>query len=526
MRRLSLVPRPASLAVAGAFLAGSALRFIHLSQVPPSLYCDEAFHGYQAYSLLLTGADSRGVAWPLFFDIFGVGWEEPLYIYLTMLPVSLLGNTEAAVRVVAAAAGSAAILAVAWLAARMAGRLAGAVAALTMAFSPWALQLSRVGFQASLLPLFLAAGAGALLRAVPGGETERGGRESPRTAWLAAGMLVLSVGLYTYVAARGVIPLLLLGFVALHAGPLWRLPTGGKIAAAAALAVPLLPLAVFALSPEGMERFQDVGLATRMGGPAAVARFFSNYAGYYSPSFLLTDGDQNLRHSAAGFGMLHAHDLALLVVGLLAVLVRRRPADLFMAWWLAVAPLGAALTADPGHAVRAIGAVPAVHALAGVGAGALFGPGRVLDLRRLAGQGVAVVLLAGAAVSTGVYLRHYFVEYPVYSAPAWQYGLEEAYRRVEELKNDHDSVYVTRAEDFPYIHRLYLLEFPPSRYQERGFRGTPYLFDEPVFYRGDLIPGRKNPLFLLRPHELEGSGLEAREVIPNPDGSAAFVLAW
>ena len=63
-----------------ATLIAAALRFTHLGTVPVSVYCDEAFHGYEAQSLLTTGKDTRGISFPFFFDIFGKGWGEPLYI--------------------------------------------------------------------------------------------------------------------------------------------------------------------------------------------------------------------------------------------------------------------------------------------------------------------------------------------------------------------------------------------------------------------------------------------------------------
>ncbi len=512
--------RGAWLCVALAFVVGGALRFVSLGGVPPALYCDEAFQGYQAYSLLLTGADARGIAWPLFFDTFGIGWEEPLYIYLTMIPVALLGTTVEATRIVAASAGTLTILAVAWLALRVSGPWAGAAAALVTAISPWAFHFSRVGFQASLLPLLLAAGAAALLEGV------RGGAPSIRPAWIAAGLALLAASLYTYVAARGIVPLLLAGFVALHFGALRRLGNLRLAAIALGFLVAALPLMLFALSPEGMERFRDVGLATWLGGAEAAGRFVSNYLSYFSLPFLLSEGDPNPRHSVAGFGVLHAHDLALILAGIAGALKLRRPGQLLLVWWAFTAPLGAAMTVDAAHAVRSIGASPAAFALAGSGAAALFAGTGPLGMRRRRGVVLLALLTAGAVASGTIYFHHYFVIYPVESAAAWQFGLEEAFREIEARAPEHDSIYVTRAEDFPWIHRLYLFAFPPAIYQQSRFETTKYRFDEPIFYRGGRLPGRLRPIFLLEPAELAASGMEARRTILRPDGSPAFVIAW
>src|SRR5437899_3625044 len=92
-----------------ATLIAGALRLASLGTVPDFLYCDDAFSGYEAFCILLTGHDSRGVLLPFFFDIFGKGWGEPLYIYLTVPAVALFGLTPLAVRLVAALAGTFAV---------------------------------------------------------------------------------------------------------------------------------------------------------------------------------------------------------------------------------------------------------------------------------------------------------------------------------------------------------------------------------------------------------------------------------
>lgn len=529
--RLRLMRRPWLPLVLLVTLLGAFLRFWELSSVPPALYCDEAFQGYEAFSLLSTGADSRGVRLPLFFSIFGVGWQEPLYIYLTTLSISILGTTAGAARAVAAAAGTLAVPAVAWLAFRLRGGPAALSAALLIAFSPWALQFSRIGFQASLLPLLLGAGAAALLQGAEGrlDRPRSEGRGPGRGAsfpLLILGVVLMASSLYAYVATRLLVPLLLAGFAVAFLPALRRLGVARLALLVLLMALLAAPIAAFSLTEEGRARMQDVGLTARYGGEAAAGRFISNYLSYWGPGFLLTEGDPNPRHSVQGYGMMHVPGLLLLVAGVAAALVRRRPADLFLLWWLAIAPLPGALAADPAHAVRAIGILPALYALAGGGAAALFGPGGVFHPGRLLGRAALALIVLVALLSWSLYLHAYFVVYPVHSAPAWQYGLRQAYEAAEARSGEHDVIYVTRLEDFPWIHRLYLFAFPPSEYQEKGWEGTGYLFDEPVFYGRGVIPGRESPLFILKPEEVPGEGLRGRQVVTYPDGAPAFVIAW
>src|SRR3989304_8212838 len=89
-------------------LLGIFFFFHKLSSIPPGIYVDEALHGYSAYSILETGKDEYGKAFPLVFRLYG-SYNEPLYIYLTTLPRKLWGLTAFSVRSIAALSGLALI---------------------------------------------------------------------------------------------------------------------------------------------------------------------------------------------------------------------------------------------------------------------------------------------------------------------------------------------------------------------------------------------------------------------------------
>lgn len=516
-----------------ATLIAAALRFTHLGTVPVSLYCDEAFHGYEAHSLLTTGKDTRGVSFPFFFDIFGKGWGEPLYIYLTIPSVALFGLTAFACRFVAALAGSLAVTATGLMTAALVphGRRAGLAAAFLMAVSPWSFHLSRVAFQASLLPLTLAAGFWLAARALKG-DASRGGMV--RALPLLAAAITLGLSLYTYTISRLILPLLLAGFALLHRK---RIAAAGRPVVVALLAGALIatPIVVFTFTEQGRQRFSDVSLFSRSADrPAPESRdlittITGNYLSYYSPRFLVTEGDPNGRHSIRGHGVLHPHDMLLLIAGVVCCLAAPGPGVLFLLWWLLAFPAGAALTIDPRHAVRAICGQPGLYAIAGVGAAAIWRlatsgtPGR---LRSVLARGALVIAACASIASAVGYFRDYFVEYPVYSGPDWQYGLKELYEYTDSVAAGHDSIYITRNEDYPFIHYLFYRKIPPREYQVHRLSRTPYLFDEEIFYKGPRIPNRANPIFVWKPFEVPAAGVEVHNVIKYPDGSDAFVIAW
>ncbi len=137
------------------------LRFYRLGMNTPSLTWDEASLGYNAYSMLKTGADEYGAKFPLSFRSFD-DYKPPMYVYLTIPSVALFGLNEFAVRLPAAIIGIMAVLIVYFLVKEILlswdkskrERIALA-SAFFLAVSPWHLQFSRAAFEGNVGMFFL-----------------------------------------------------------------------------------------------------------------------------------------------------------------------------------------------------------------------------------------------------------------------------------------------------------------------------------------------------------------------------------
>jgi 4-amino-4-deoxy-L-arabinose transferase-like glycosyltransferase len=64
---------------------------------PPCINADEAAFGYNAYSILNTGADEYGTTFPLRLKSFG-DYKMPLYSYLTVPFVGIMGLNDYSIR--------------------------------------------------------------------------------------------------------------------------------------------------------------------------------------------------------------------------------------------------------------------------------------------------------------------------------------------------------------------------------------------------------------------------------------------
>src|SRR3972149_8693105 len=83
---------------------GICLFFYKLQTIPQGFYIDEALHGYGAYSILETGKDEYGKAFPIVFRFYA-SYNPSLYVYLTTIPIKIWGLTAFSVRMVSAMAG-------------------------------------------------------------------------------------------------------------------------------------------------------------------------------------------------------------------------------------------------------------------------------------------------------------------------------------------------------------------------------------------------------------------------------------
>jgi len=122
----------------------ATLRLYKLGQIPEGFHADEAAFGYNAYSLLETGKDEYGVAYPLIFKSFGDD-KGALYSYLSIPFIALFDLNEFSVRLPTALFGIIAVYITYVLILHLTKeRNVALIAALFHAVNPSAVLLSRV----------------------------------------------------------------------------------------------------------------------------------------------------------------------------------------------------------------------------------------------------------------------------------------------------------------------------------------------------------------------------------------------
>lgn len=530
-------------------IIGVLLRFYQLGVNPPSLTWDEASLGYNAYSILKTGADEYGNKWPIAFRSFD-DFKPPVYVYLTVPSVALFGLTEFAVRLPSALIGVLAIIITYFLTAELFAfrsdkNILSLLAAFFLAISPWHLQFSRTAFEGNIGLTFFLAGILFFLKAT----------KSVRFLLLSSLSFILSM--YSYHSFRLVIPVFLFCLALLF----WRqfitkkIIVGSSIILFIILCIPVIlsfvgqgsasvgsrlsMVSVFAPS-EDLSRSIMRTEYDRTHGDVVGSMFHNRrvvyflavakgYLDHFNLDFLFLHGDGGRQHHAVDMGMLYLLDLPFLVLGIVALSVIRRKSVVVLLLWLLLAPIASAISTGTPHPVRAIAMIPVLQIYVAFGVITL-----VVFLKKYAtvkwfvGSAMIVLFLLNVVY----YFHQYYVHTPIEYGDFWQYGHKETFAEVSKIEDEFDRIIVTYKYDQPYIYYLFYNKIDPAWYQKNwDYLGTgevermkriigKYEFRN---INWETDQNLKNTLLIASPEEVPDNAKIFKK-IGFPDGSSAFVF--
>ena len=179
------------------FLLGLLARVWLFGEVPGGLNQDEAFAGYEAWSLLHGGMDTAGYHFPVYLTAWGSGMNA-LESYLMIPFIALFGLKPWVIRLPQLGVALLSLWCVYLLGRRLWGERAGLICLLLAALCPWHVLLSRWGLESNLAPGFLLFALYFFLR----------GLDDARLYPLSA--LCYGLSLYAYATIWPFVPLILL----------------------------------------------------------------------------------------------------------------------------------------------------------------------------------------------------------------------------------------------------------------------------------------------------------------------------
>ena len=522
----------------GILVLGAVLRLIALDKYPSGFTPDEASFGYDAYSILRTGKDQWGNAFPLVLKSFG-DYKAPLYSYLDIPFVAILGLNKIAVRLPNAVLGTLAIVVTYLLVRKIAGYKLSLIAAFLIAISPWHIMMSRGGFEANLTTFFLPLGIYLLL---------------DKKLVLAA--LALGLNLFTYHSAKLVTPLVLMIFIVIFRDEIFKIDRK-KILAGGLVFFVFLAVTGYTIFNGAGARVKDVSIfngsleegfnerqvALAVGENSYLAKlihnkytvdirkFVSNYVTYFSPSFLFTHGPAEYTYGMlAGEGVLYWFELPLLVLFFISfVKSRERKFFWLILGWILVAPIPASLATGLGYAGnRVVIILPALSIALALG---LVEGWKFLKNKYLAGVFIVFCLLCFLG-----FLENYFVVSPAVAAKGMLYGNLEAANWLAQDVGKNTNIVLDKGISEPHIYVAFANKWDPAEYQGQTkkwdfeARGLKWVDQLPEYSLGNYIfktvrleqyLQSRNTLLVARPDIFPSEKLKFKS-INYPDGKTAL----
>ncbi len=370
------------------------MRLPQFGQLPSGLNRDEAALGYNAYSLLQTGADEWGRTLPISITSFG-DQKLPGYVY-TLIPfIAVLDLEIATVRLPSFLAGLLVMVGTGVLAIQVTRSIrwspkqqlvSSFIVMVLIAISPWGMHFSRVAYEAHLALAAFITGLVSYWRAI---DTV----EKYHKMWLIVAALTWSLTLLTYHSYHIFLPLFLITLAVLDWHTIRKLDRtgltsgigigvctlllllgGGVLQANAVKNTGITPLSKNNLLNQATLFRQAANLPNSLEKllfnkyGEAVVTLAQNYVTSISGTFFFVHGSNHGDHNpgnANNSNLLVAPFFAIGLLGLWQFKRVTKIATLFA--WLLLGLVPASMTISPLHEVRMATIFPAMELFAGLG---------------------------------------------------------------------------------------------------------------------------------------------------------------
>ncbi|PIP14747.1 hypothetical protein COW98_03180 [Candidatus Roizmanbacteria bacterium CG22_combo_CG10-13_8_21_14_all_35_9] len=466
-------------------LLSVSLFLYKLTSSPPCLNADEATNGYDAYSILKTGKDQYGNFLPLRFESFG-DYKLPLLTYIAIPFIKIFGLNEFGIRMVNFPFVFFFPIVVYLLTKELFNKKSvSLLAAFLATFSPGLQLLGRQAHEGYMTAFFLTLSFYLFLKFL---------KKQTLLNFLIF-ILNFSLTLFGYHSSRLWAGFFILIFI--------YLIIKKKIKLFYILGV-LAVILIFGISdltnsPTRLQNllfFKNIGFSLKINELRAEGgnRLFYNkltigikdlifeYLKYFSPQFLVINGDENHRFGFSGVSPVTTIEYLFLFIGLYFLFKNKEKQRFLILSMVLFSPVSAFLSWNGVSITRSIFIFIPILMITSYG---------IISLLKKKSLGVILLFiicyLFFVFYSWDFYLNHYPKRPTVIRG--WQCGYKELLDYVKTNYNGFDKFYVTKKNGQPYIFFLFYLKYPPALYQktaqltppdEYGF-GQVESFDKFVF---------------------------------------------
>lgn len=439
---------------------------------PPAFNADEAAFGYNAYSLLKTGRDEYGALLPLRLKSFG-DFKMPLYSYLSVPFIAAMGLNATSARALNAFLSLFLPLVVYLLTKELFKKDSyGIVAALLTATSLGLHIVSRhahEGYLAAFLTTSTFYLLVRLLKKMTIGRTVLFSVSlllmlfSYHPGRLFAGLFFLVACMYAFQQkkVRHFAPLLVLivTLIALFSiSDIFYKPE--RLKSLLFFSSSGIQLKVEELKTEGGIRYLYHPLLV------GVRDMTFEHLSYFSPQFLLQNGDSNDRFGFKGMGLITPIEYILFFAGLYFLINKREEWRHILLFILFFSPLSASLSWATSSLTRSLFLLIPISIVASYGIVNIFSSQKKSIYSTVFYLGIISLFCFYSLAQWDLYIFHY--PRRLTTINSWQSGYKELIDYTQKEYGNTDAFYITKDLGMPYIFLLFYTQYPPERYQQQA----------------------------------------------------------
>lgn len=490
----------------GIILLAVFLRFYQLANVPPSASLDEASIGYNAYSILKTGADEYGTKFPILLRAYD-DWRPALYVYLAIPFIKLLGLNVLAVRLPSAIMSVLTVIATYFLVKELFKNSTALLASFLLAISPWHIYISRLGHEVNAGLTFVIFAILFLLKAMNNYQNK---------FLLLISSVFFGLSLYTYQSEKIFVPLILFVFIFIFRKQLLKIKQKVFISLIFGILL-ILPIILATLTPQGLLRFKGTSAFTndnvykesadkilqykKEGNIAAeifynrrlvpIRIFIDNYLSHLNPQFLFgNSGNESFK--APNIGLLYLWEFPFIVLGIVFLLFgnfdKKIKAAIML--WFTVSLVAPSLTTGAPHAMRAYNALPIPQILSSLGIFAAIQFIIKVKFKSYILPIFYLLLFVVIFLNVSYFYQQYFIVFPKAQSQSFQYALSKTIPFVVKNQDAYDRIIFSNEDNLyqSYMFFLFYSKYNPDIYQRQDGTKSGGFAEEHAFSKFEFRP--------------------------------------